>query len=159
MVGTSTSLWHGILFHITSWCDSGHNEPGIFLNKSAHIIYIHRILKTCNSKQTHNYHLIIRRSLENQYASERNVLNLQQTGLNVITELVIGYMYPGKPLANVTFKTYGYISMSQALSFLGDFKLGHYMKVPPKSMFIVQVLNFNYVESLRCSIFSIFTCD
>ncbi|KAH9804310.1 Oligopeptide transporter 1 [Citrus sinensis] len=63
-----------------------------------------------------------------------------QTGLNVITELVIGYMYPGKPLANVTFKTYGYISMSQALSFLGDFKLGHYMKVPPKSMFIVQLV-------------------
>ncbi|KAJ4725318.1 putative Oligopeptide transporter [Melia azedarach] len=62
-----------------------------------------------------------------------------QPGLNVITELVIGYMYPGKPLANVAFKTYGYISMSQALGFLNDFKLGHYMKVPPKSMFIVQL--------------------
>ena len=64
---------------------------------------------------------------------------MQQTGLNVITELIIGYLYPGKPLANVTFKTYGYISMSQALGFLGDFKLGHYMKIPPKSMYIVQV--------------------
>ncbi|XP_057725512.1 oligopeptide transporter 1-like [Arachis stenosperma] len=62
-----------------------------------------------------------------------------QLGLNVITELIIGYLYPGKPLANVTFKTYGYISMTQALSFLGDFKLGHYMKIPPKSMFIVQL--------------------
>ncbi|KAL3736580.1 hypothetical protein ACJRO7_025510 [Eucalyptus globulus] len=61
-------------------------------------------------------------------------------GLNVITELVIGYMYPGKPLANVAFKTYGYISMTQALSFLSDFKLGHYMKVPPKSMFLVQLV-------------------
>lgn len=64
---------------------------------------------------------------------------MQQMGLNVITELVIGYMYPGKPLANVAFKTYGYISMSQALSFLADFKLGHYMKIPPKAMFLVQV--------------------
>ncbi|KAL6200628.1 hypothetical protein ACLB2K_030409 [Fragaria x ananassa] len=63
----------------------------------------------------------------------------QQPGLNVITELVIGYIYPGRPLANVAFKTYGYISMSQALMFLGDFKLGHYMKIPPKSMFIVQL--------------------
>ncbi|KAJ0045626.1 hypothetical protein Pint_03799 [Pistacia integerrima] len=63
----------------------------------------------------------------------------QQPGLNVITELIIGYMYPGRPLANVTFKTYGYISMSQALSFLEDFKLGHYMKIPPRSMFIVQL--------------------
>ncbi|XP_015900879.2 oligopeptide transporter 1 [Ziziphus jujuba] len=63
-----------------------------------------------------------------------------QPGLNVITELVIGYIYPGKPLANVAFKTYGYISMSQALNFLGDFKLGHYMKIPPKSMYIVQLV-------------------
>ncbi|CBI39769.3 unnamed protein product, partial [Vitis vinifera] len=61
-------------------------------------------------------------------------------GLNVITELVIGYIYPGKPLANVSFKTYGYISMVQALTFLGDFKLGHYMKIPPKSMFVVQLV-------------------
>ncbi|KAK3007952.1 hypothetical protein RJ639_013365 [Escallonia herrerae] len=64
----------------------------------------------------------------------------QQPGLNVITELIIGYMYPGKPLANVAFKTYGYISMSQAIMFLSDFKLGHYMKIPPKSMFIVQLV-------------------
>ncbi|KAL2475823.1 Oligopeptide transporter 5 [Abeliophyllum distichum] len=64
----------------------------------------------------------------------------QQTGLNVITEMIIGYMYPGKPLANVTFKTYGYISMSQAIMFLSDFKLGHYMKIPPKSMFLVQLV-------------------
>ncbi|KAK7299916.1 hypothetical protein RJT34_10745 [Clitoria ternatea] len=63
-----------------------------------------------------------------------------QAGLNVITELLIGYLYPGKPLANVAFKTYGYISMAQALGFLGDFKLGHYMKIPPKSMFIVQLV-------------------
>ncbi|KAL8509769.1 hypothetical protein ACS0TY_016833 [Phlomoides rotata] len=64
----------------------------------------------------------------------------QQLGLNIVTEMVIGYIYPGRPLANVAFKTYGYISMVQALSFLGDFKLGHYMKIPPKSMFIVQTV-------------------
>ncbi|KAF8113951.1 hypothetical protein N665_0043s0024 [Sinapis alba] len=64
----------------------------------------------------------------------------QQMGLNVITELIIGYLYPGKPLANVAFKTYGYMSMSQALYFVGDFKLGHYMKIPPRSMFLVQLV-------------------
>ncbi|KFK27168.1 hypothetical protein AALP_AA8G344300 [Arabis alpina] len=63
-----------------------------------------------------------------------------QMGLNVITELIIGYLYPGKPLANVVFKTYGYISMAQGLSFVADFKLGHYMKIPPRSMFIVQLV-------------------
>ncbi|EFJ21321.1 hypothetical protein SELMODRAFT_232939 [Selaginella moellendorffii] len=66
--------------------------------------------------------------------------NQQTPGLNVITEYIIGYMLPGKPIANVCFKTYGYISMTQAISFLQDFKLGHYMKVPPRSMFAVQVL-------------------
>jgi len=30
--------------------------------------------------------------------------------------------------------------MSQALSFVGDLKLGHYMKIPPRTMFMVQVV-------------------
>ncbi|KAK8936768.1 Oligopeptide transporter 1 [Platanthera zijinensis] len=59
--------------------------------------------------------------------------------LNVITEYIIGLMLPGKPLANVTFKTYGTISMSQALTLLSDLNLGHYMKIPPKAMFITQL--------------------
>lgn len=64
----------------------------------------------------------------------------QSPGLNVVTEYIIGYLLAGRPLANVSFKVYGYMSMSQALSFLADFKLGHYMKIPPRSMFMVQVL-------------------
>ncbi|KAF9466766.1 OPT oligopeptide transporter [Collybia nuda] len=64
----------------------------------------------------------------------------QQVGLNVITELIIGYALPGRPVAMMMFKTWGYITMAQALTFTSDFKLGHYMKVPPRSMFIAQVL-------------------
>ncbi|KAL0353333.1 UNVERIFIED_CONTAM: Oligopeptide transporter 5 [Sesamum angustifolium] len=64
----------------------------------------------------------------------------QAAGLNVISEMIMGYMHPGKPLANVVFKTYGTTSMSQAITFLSDFKLGHYMKIPPKSMFLVQLV-------------------
>ncbi|KAK1256522.1 Oligopeptide transporter 4 [Acorus gramineus] len=64
----------------------------------------------------------------------------QTPGLNIITEYMIGLIYPGRPIANVCFKTYGYMSMAQAVSFLSDFKLGHYMKIPPKSMFIVQLI-------------------
>lgn len=52
----------------------------------------------------------------------------------------MGLILEGKPIANVSFKTYGHISMTQALAFLQDFKLGHYMKIPPRSMFMVQVL-------------------
>jgi OPT family oligopeptide transporter len=38
------------------------------------------------------------------------------------------------------FKTWGYITMAQALTFTSDFKLGHYMKIPPRSMFWAQTL-------------------
>ncbi|GKV26603.1 hypothetical protein SLEP1_g35870 [Rubroshorea leprosula] len=64
----------------------------------------------------------------------------QTPGLNIITEYVMGIIYPGRPIANVCFKTYGYMSMAQAVSFLNDFKLGHYMKIPPRSMFLVQFI-------------------
>ncbi|XP_077248497.1 oligopeptide transporter 7-like isoform X2 [Tasmannia lanceolata] len=64
----------------------------------------------------------------------------QTPGLNIITEYIIGYLYPGYPVANICFKVYGYISMSQAVTFLQDFKLGHYMKIPPRTMFMAQVV-------------------
>ncbi|KAJ6347244.1 hypothetical protein OIU76_003855 [Salix suchowensis] len=64
----------------------------------------------------------------------------QSPGLNIITEYIIGYIYPGYPVANMCFKVYGYISMTQAVTFLQDFKLGHYMKIPPRTMFMAQVV-------------------
>ncbi|KAL0692025.1 hypothetical protein Bca4012_059205 [Brassica carinata] len=64
----------------------------------------------------------------------------QTPGLNIITEYAMGIIYPGRPIANVCFKVYGYMSMAQAVSFLNDFKLGHYMKIPPRSMFLVQFI-------------------
>ncbi|KZT18817.1 small oligopeptide transporter [Neolentinus lepideus HHB14362 ss-1] len=64
----------------------------------------------------------------------------QQVGLNVITELIIGYALPGRPIAMMMFKTWGYITMAQALTFTSDFKLGHYMKIPPRPMFWCQVV-------------------
>jgi OPT family small oligopeptide transporter len=64
----------------------------------------------------------------------------EQVGLNVITELVVGYFLPGKPVAMMIFKTFGYITMSQALAFVSDLKLGHYMKIPPRLMFLTQTI-------------------
>jgi OPT family small oligopeptide transporter len=63
-----------------------------------------------------------------------------QIGLNVITEFIIGYMQPGRPLAMMMFKTYGYITMAQALYFLQDLKMAHYMKVPPRTVFFAQCI-------------------
>lgn len=39
---------------------------------------------------------------------------------SVITELIVGYALPGRPVAMMVFKTFGYITMTQALSFVGD---------------------------------------
>ncbi|KAH7925661.1 small oligopeptide transporter [Leucogyrophana mollusca] len=64
----------------------------------------------------------------------------QQIGLNVVTELIIGYALPGRPIAMMMFKTWGYITMTQALTFTADFKLGHYMKIPPRQMFWCQIV-------------------
>ncbi|KAH8199653.1 hypothetical protein TruAng_006183 [Truncatella angustata] len=63
-----------------------------------------------------------------------------QIGLNVLTEFVYGYIQPGRPLALMIFKTFGYITMSQALGFVSDLKFGHYMKIPPRTMFLSQVV-------------------
>ncbi|KDN42409.1 putative isp4-oligopeptide transporter [Tilletiaria anomala UBC 951] len=65
----------------------------------------------------------------------------QQVGLNVITEFIVGYMLPGRPLAMMLFKVYGYIAMVQGLSFVSDLKFGHYMKIPPRLMFWSQIIS------------------
>lgn len=46
-----------------------------------------------------------------------------QIRLNVMTESIVGYMQPGRPMAMMRFKTYGYIAMSQGLYFSQDMKL------------------------------------
>jgi OPT oligopeptide transporter protein len=38
---------------------------------------------------------------------------ITDAGLNVITEFVAGYMFAGRPLANMMIKTYGYMTMAQ----------------------------------------------
>ncbi|KAI9572532.1 OPT oligopeptide transporter protein-domain-containing protein [Boletus coccyginus] len=62
--------------------------------------------------------------------------------IQAITNQQVGlhYALPGRPLANMLFKTYGYITMAQALTFTADFKLGHYMKIPPRTMFWCQII-------------------
>ncbi|XP_059634470.1 oligopeptide transporter 4-like [Cornus florida] len=76
----------------------------------------------------------------------------QTPGLNIITEYIMRVILPGRPIANVCFKTYGYMSMTQAISFLSDFKLGHYMKIPPRSMFIVQFLGTIIAGTINMSV-------
>ncbi|XP_058749380.1 oligopeptide transporter 3-like [Vicia villosa] len=77
----------------------------------------------------------------------------QQPGYDIIAQFMIGYILPGKPIANLLFKIYGRISTVHALSFLSDLKLGHYMKIPPRCMYTTQLvwLVFQVASFLYCT--------
>jgi len=61
-------------------------------------------------------------------------------GLNVISELVGGFVVPGKALAMNMFKAYGCLCLWMAQEFSQDLKLGHYAKIPPRAMFRAQII-------------------
>lgn len=59
--------------------------------------------------------------------------------LNVFSEIISGYILPERPIALLIFKSLGIMGTSQAVSFCQDLKLGHYLKIPPRTMFAAQV--------------------
>ncbi|EGY13884.1 sexual differentiation process protein isp4 [Verticillium dahliae VdLs.17] len=63
----------------------------------------------------------------------------QHSSIYLICQLICGAVFPGRPIANMVFVTYGYISSAQGIKFASDLKLGHYMKIPPRIMFSVQM--------------------
>lgn len=64
----------------------------------------------------------------------------QHSSLYLICQLICGAVFPGRPVANMVFVTYSYISSAQGIKFSSDLKLGHYMKIPPKLLFKVQMV-------------------
>jgi OPT family oligopeptide transporter len=64
----------------------------------------------------------------------------QSIPLNVVGEVIGGYLVEGKPIANMIFKTIFLEGADQAVSFAGGLKLGHYMKIPPRIMFTAQTV-------------------
>ncbi|KAN0062617.1 hypothetical protein ACQY0O_005154 [Thecaphora frezii] len=67
-------------------------------------------------------------------------ISSQEIGLNIISEFIIGYMKPGSPVGMMCFKVWCYMIVYQGLSFTGDMKFGHYMKIPPRDLFTAQVV-------------------
>ncbi|KAF8649748.1 hypothetical protein AX16_005518 [Volvariella volvacea WC 439] len=63
----------------------------------------------------------------------------QTVATQVMHQMIAGYMLPGRPIAVALFKTIAFIGTIQAVGFAGDLKLGHYMKIPPRIMFSIQV--------------------
>ncbi|KAK4237105.1 OPT oligopeptide transporter protein-domain-containing protein [Achaetomium macrosporum] len=64
----------------------------------------------------------------------------QHSSIYLICQLIAGMLFPGRPVANMVFVTYGYISSAQGIKFAADLKLGHYMKIPPRILFAVQIV-------------------
>ncbi|KAL7416455.1 OPT-domain-containing protein [Mrakia frigida] len=62
-----------------------------------------------------------------------------QVTLNVFAEFIGGYIYSGNALSMNYFKSYGVITTLNALAFAQDMKLAHYMKIPQRQAFAVQV--------------------
>ncbi|KAF7375387.1 OPT-domain-containing protein [Mycena sanguinolenta] len=50
-----------------------------------------------------------------------------------------GFWYPGNAVAMNYFKSYGFVTTSQAINFASDLKLAHYMHIPPQLTFAAQI--------------------
>ncbi|KAJ3268241.1 hypothetical protein HDV01_003237 [Terramyces sp. JEL0728] len=67
-----------------------------------------------------------------------------QPGLNIISELIAGFTWPGKTIIVMGFKSLSTNVMLQAVALLADLKLGHYMHIPPISMVAAQFIGTFY---------------
>jgi len=54
-------------------------------------------------------------------------------------QMIVAFMVPGKPVANMYGTLYGQNTMNQALSLMSDFKLGQYTKLPDRVTFFAQI--------------------
>ncbi|KXT13426.1 hypothetical protein AC579_9906 [Pseudocercospora musae] len=68
----------------------------------------------------------------------QGITNVDANQLNVLSEFIGGYMFEGKPLANMVFKILSTDVVSQGIFFAQDQKLGHYFKVAPRTVFFAQ---------------------
>ncbi|KAK7536973.1 small oligopeptide transporter, OPT family [Phyllosticta citribraziliensis] len=70
----------------------------------------------------------------------QGITNVDAQQLNVLSEFIGGYMFQGKPLANMIFKMLSQDVVTQGIFFCQDMKLGHYMKLAPRLVFTAQGL-------------------
>lgn len=76
----------------------------------------------------------------------------QAVSTNVISELIAGYALPGNPIANQIIKVYGVQTLISGLTFTQNLKVGHYMKLPPRNVFIIQLVVAIWVPIVQIGI-------
>ncbi|KAH8883217.1 OPT family small oligopeptide transporter [Thozetella sp. PMI_491] len=70
----------------------------------------------------------------------QGITNVNSNQLNVLSEFIGGYMFQGKPIANILFKILSTDVVGQGIYFAQDMKLGHYLKIPRRTLFFAQGL-------------------
>ena len=70
------------------------------------------------------------------FERDQKLIHNPQITINVLTQIIPAILLPGNPIANMIFKAFAVQTLIEATSFVQDLKLGHYVKVPPRSTFI-----------------------
>ncbi|EPQ56339.1 oligopeptide transporter [Gloeophyllum trabeum ATCC 11539] len=58
---------------------------------------------------------------------------------NQLMKMVAGAVNPGRPVANLYFSMWSHDVVSTSIGLAGDLKIGQYLKIPPRVMFLTQV--------------------
>ncbi|KAG5644858.1 hypothetical protein DXG03_007498, partial [Asterophora parasitica] len=58
---------------------------------------------------------------------------------NQLMKMVAGAVNPGRPVANLYFSMWSHDVIATSINLAGDLKMGQYLKIPPRVMFLTQV--------------------
>ncbi|EJF56838.1 OPT oligopeptide transporter [Dichomitus squalens] len=76
----------------------------------------------------------------------------QNITINLLAQIIPGMILPGKPLPNMIFKAYAVQTLAEGTAFVQDLKLGHYVKLPPRATFVVQLVSTTLVGLLQVGV-------
>ncbi|KAJ7080676.1 OPT-domain-containing protein [Mycena epipterygia] len=79
----------------------------------------------------------------------QSTTNVEVT-LNVLGEMLGGLWFPGNAVAMNYFKSYGFVTTSQTISFASDLKLAHYCHISPRLTFWAQIYA-TIISSFLCT--------
>ncbi|GKZ36028.1 hypothetical protein AbraIFM66950_006901 [Aspergillus brasiliensis] len=58
---------------------------------------------------------------------------------NNLSKMIAGLMLPGRPVGNMYFAAWSHNVISNAVNLSNDLKMGEYLKIPPRTMFLTQI--------------------
>ncbi|ORY66985.1 OPT oligopeptide transporter protein-domain-containing protein [Pseudomassariella vexata] len=58
---------------------------------------------------------------------------------NNLSKMLAGLMLPGRPVGNMYFAAWSHSVIANAVNLSNDLKMGEYLKIPPRAMFLTQI--------------------